>query len=190
MGSSIDQSESAQSDNSGRNLGERAHYPFCCGNRRPVFSDAVQKIQLSYREMATRVPPEPQSMTLVFAPKVQQHQARVFSIAQRQPSTRPLRPLLAVPMGGTILMTTPRRLRARSLPNKELRRQTPYILIPLRASRASHCTTASVQKDRAAPDLKPRHPVPLAPEARPHAIAECRQRTSSVKMVVFILVEA
>jgi hypothetical protein len=47
-----------------------------------------------------------------------------------------------------------------------------------------------LQKDRAAPDLRPRHPVPIAPEARLHAIAERRQRTSSVKMVVFILVEA
>jgi hypothetical protein len=48
---------------------------------------------------------------------------------------------------------------------------------------------ALVQKDRAAPDLKPRYPVPLAPEARPYTIIERRQRTSSVKIVVFILVE-
>ena len=88
-------------------------------------------------------------------------------------------------------MTTPRRLRARSLPNNRLRCQTPYVFIPLlRASQASHCTAASVQKDRAAPDLRPRHPVPLAPEARLHAALERRQRTSSVKMVVFILIEA
>jgi hypothetical protein len=41
MGGSIDESRSAQSDNSSRNPGERAHYTFYCGNRRPVFSDAV-----------------------------------------------------------------------------------------------------------------------------------------------------
>lgn len=35
--------------------------------------------------MATWVPPKPKSMTLVLAPKVQQHQALDFSIAQRQP---------------------------------------------------------------------------------------------------------
>jgi hypothetical protein len=131
--------------------------------------------------MTTRVPPEPKSMTLVFAPKVQQHQARVFSIAQRQPSTRQLRPLLAVPMGGTILMTSPSRLRACGLRNKELRRQTLCLLIPLlRASRASHYTTASVRIPR------PRAPL----RARLHAIAERRQRPSSVKRVVFIPVEA
>lgn len=105
------------------------------------------------------MPPKPKSMTLVFAPKVQQHQALDFSIAQRQPSTRELRPLLAVPTGGTILMTSPRRLRACRLRDQELRRQTLYILIPLlRASRVSHCTTASVQKDRATPDPRPRPP--------------------------------
>ncbi len=128
-------------------------------------------------------------MTLVFAPKVQQHQAWVFSIAQRQPSTRQLRPLLAVPMGGTILMTSPSRLRACHLRNKEFRRRTPYNLIPLlRVIRASHCTTASAsaQKDRAVPDPRPRPPL----RARLHAIAERRQRTSSAKRVVFILVEA
>ena len=132
------------------------------------------------------MPPKPKPMTLVFAPKVQQHRALDFSIAQRQPLTRQLRPLLAVPIGVTILITPPRRLRARSLQNKELRRQTPYILIPLfRASRASHYTTSSAQKDRAMPDPRPRPPL----RARLHAIAEHRQRTSSVKRVVFIPVE-
>jgi hypothetical protein len=37
IGGSIDQSRSAQSDNSGRNPDKRAHYISCCGNRRPVF---------------------------------------------------------------------------------------------------------------------------------------------------------
>lgn len=132
------------------------------------------------------MPPQPKPITLVFVPKVQS-QTQVFSIAQRISSTRQLRPLLAVPMGGTILITSPRRLRACSLRNRELRRQTPYILIPLlRASRASHCTTASVQKDRTAPDPRPRPPL----RARPHAIAERRQKPSSIKWVVFIPVEA
>ena len=57
----------------------------CRGNGRPVFLTQYRRIQLSCWEMATRVPPKPQSITLVFAPKVQQHQARVFSIARRQP---------------------------------------------------------------------------------------------------------
>jgi hypothetical protein len=131
--------------------------------------------------MATRVPPKPKSVTMLFAPKVQQHQARAFSMVQKQPSTRQLRPLLAVPIGGTILMTSPRRLRACGLRNKELRRQTILILIPLlRASRASHCTTAPVRIPRPRPPLR----------ARLHAIAERRQRPSSVKRVVFIPVEA
>jgi len=139
--------------------------------------------------MATHVPPKPKSMTLVFAPKVQK-QTRVLSIAQRQLSTRQLRRLLVVPIGGTILMTSPRRLRACRLRNKELRSQIP--LIPLRAPRASYCTTGSVvwTSIRAEPDPRPRHPVPLAPEARLHVMLERRQRPSSVKRVVFIPVEA
>jgi hypothetical protein len=40
-GGSVDQSRSAQSDDSGGSPGKRAHYTFCCGNRRPVFFDAV-----------------------------------------------------------------------------------------------------------------------------------------------------
>lgn len=131
-------------------------------------------------------------MTLVFVPKGQKP-TQVFSIAQRQSSTRQLRPLLAVPISGTILMAPPRRLRARSLPNKELRRQIP--LIPLRASRASHCTTASVvwTSIRAALGPRPRYPAPLALEAREarlHAMLERHQRTSSVEEVIFMLVEA
>jgi len=35
--SSVDQSRSAQSDNSGRSPGKRAHYTFCCRNRQSVF---------------------------------------------------------------------------------------------------------------------------------------------------------
>jgi hypothetical protein len=145
-------------------------------------------IQLSCWEMTIRVPPKPKSMLLV-VPKVQRLM-RVFSIAQRMPSTRQLR-LLPAPMGGTILMTSPRRLRACSLPIKELRCQIPYIP-PLRASRASHCTAASVlcTSIRAAPDLRPHHPVTLVPEARLHAALERHQRTSSVKRVIFIPVEA
>jgi hypothetical protein len=44
----------------------------------------------------------------------------------------------------------------------------------------------TAQKDRATPDPRPRPPL----RARLHAIAERRQRPSSVKRVVFIPVEA
>lgn len=126
-------------------------------------------------------------MTLVLVPKVQQHQALDFSIAQRQLSTRQLRPLLAVSIDGTILMTSSSRLRAHNLRNKELRCQTLCLLIPLlRAFQASYYTIASVQKDRAAPDLRPR---PLL-RARLYIMLEHRQRPSLVKKVVFISVEA
>jgi hypothetical protein len=40
------------------------------------------------------------------------------------------------------------------------------------------------------PDPRPRYPILLVPKARLNAIIERRQRTSSVKKVVFILVEA
>jgi hypothetical protein len=119
-------------------------------------------------------------MTLVFALKMQRHQALDFSIAQRQPSNRQLRPLLAVPMGGTILMTSPSRLRTRSSQNKELRRQTLCLIPLLRASRASHYTTALVRIPR------PRAPL----RAHLHTMLEHRQRPSSVKRVVFIPVKA
>lgn len=57
-------------------------------------------------------------------------------------------------------MTPPRLLHARSSQNKELRRQTPYVLIPLlRATRATQYTIALVQKDRAAPDPRLRSPL-------------------------------
>jgi hypothetical protein len=59
--------------------------------------------------MTTQLPPKPKSMT-VAVPKVQS-QTRVFLIAQRMPSVRQFQ-LLPVPIGGTILMTSPRRLRA------------------------------------------------------------------------------
>ena len=76
-------------------------------------------------------------------------------------------------MGGTILVTSPSRLRAYSLRNKELRRQTLCLLILLlRASRV----TASVRIPR------PRAPL----RARLYTIAERRQRPSSVKRVVFM----
>jgi hypothetical protein len=145
-------------------------------------------------ETTIRVPPKPKSITVVFVPKVRD-QMRVFLRAQRLPSIRQLRRLLPVPMNGTILsvMTSSRRLRACGLPNKELRRQIPYALVvPLRASRASHCTTVLEQRAsiRAAPDPRPRHPIPLALEARLDAGLERCQKTSSVRRIVFISVEA
>lgn len=130
--------------------------------------------------MTTRVPPKPKSMTLIFVLKVQ-GEARVFLIAQIMPSTRQLRPLLPVPMGGTILVTPLRRLYACGLPNKELRRRIPYTP----SLRASHCTTVSVlwlwTFIRGAPDPRPRHLVPLAPKPRLYAALECHQRASSVE---------
>ena len=118
---------------------------------------------------------------------------RVSSIAQRLPSTRPLRPLLLVLMDGTILMASARRLSACGLPNKKLRRPVPCaLIIPLRASQTSHCTTESAQKASicVAPDPRPWHPIPLALGASLHAALERQQRTSSVKRMAFMLVEA
>ncbi len=46
-GGSVDQSNSAQSDELGGSPGKRTHYIFCCRNRRPVLSNVVQMIQLS-----------------------------------------------------------------------------------------------------------------------------------------------
>jgi hypothetical protein len=106
---SIDRNGPALGDKSGGSLGERAHSPFFGWTT--GFSDTAQKIQSSCRAMTTRAPLMPKLVTMVFAPKVQ-HQARDFLIAQREPSTRQPPSLLAVPIGGTILITSTRRLRA------------------------------------------------------------------------------
>lgn len=60
--------------------------------------------------MTIQVPPKSKSITLVFVSKVQS-QTQIFSIVQRILSTRQLRPLLLVPIGGTILMTLETALR-------------------------------------------------------------------------------
>lgn len=119
-----------------------------------------------------------------------EEQMRVFSIAQRMPPTRQLQPLLP-PMCGTILMTSPRRHSTCGLPKKELGRQILH-MPPFRASRGSHCTTASGlwTSIRAAPDLRPQHPVPLVLKTRLHAAPQRHQRTNSVMRVVFVPVEA
>ncbi|KAG4436718.1 hypothetical protein IFR05_007801 [Cadophora sp. M221] len=111
-----------------------------------------------------------------------EEQMRVFSIAQRMPPTRQLH---------TILMTSPRRHSACGLPKKELGRQILH-MPPFRASRGSHCTTASGlwTSIHAAPDLRPQHPVPLVLKTRLHAAPQRHQRTNSVMRVVFVPVAA
>ena len=89
-------------------------------------------------------------------------------------------------------MTSPRWHSACGLLNKKLRRPIPYaLMIPLRVPRASHCTTASVQKTsiRVAPDPRPRYHIPLALAVNPHIVSEHHHRTSPVKRINFIPVE-
>lgn len=63
-----------------------------------------------------------------------------------------------------------------SFRSKELRQQTPYMLIPHRSLRASYYTRALAQKDHAIPVLRPR-----LLQACLDAILERRQKPNSVK---------